>query len=223
MEQQNFISPLANQSNPEKEEDVSLRINVPEKIEPIYSLEDFATKLSEHIVGLKIDDPTLPDRIIEDQKVIRTKYSLPSLESRSNLTEYERSLLEIAKSTGVIIKSKSECGKFFEDYPYAGGVHFGEEKKVGVDINRTSFESYAKSLVILEHELIHALQKKHSPQMPIELMEYEAYIAGGNNTYIKEHPQIARLVFDSLIGASVRHWYNQTSEERGEEVTPTWL
>ena len=194
----------------------SLGLLTPEEKTPEFTeqIDGFANKLSEQIIGLRINDPALPDRLIEDQKIIRAKYSLPKLEARGNLDEYERDLLDIAKSTGVTIKSKSECGQFFNDYSYVGGVNFEKENKIGVDIDKTDSKSYSKSLGILEHELIHALQNKYHPRMPIEQMEYEAYIAGGNNELIKEHPEIAKLVFENLIGTSVKHWYEQNRKEK---------
>ncbi len=187
-----------------------------------FGSEEFTTKLSEYLIGLKIDDPQIVERLIEDQKIIRVKYGLPSVGSITSPTEYERSLRVIAGDLGVEIKNTGEFGKFFDE-SHASGVYFEDQNKIGVDINTESRESYIRSINILEHELIHALQNKNSPRMPIELMEYEAYIAGGNNEALKDDPELVDFVFRHLIGASVSHWYSFESKKRGENISPTWL
>ncbi len=142
---------------------------------------------------------------------------------RSAPADYERALGKVAHEAGVEIRQRSDMGSFFREYPYAGGAHSPELSAVGVDIDRSNRESYEKGLGTLEHELIHALQEKYSPNMPIELMEYEAYVAGGNNEELKEFPEDTEAVlFQMLIGGSVRHWYTEMSKKRGIEVKPEW-
>lgn len=215
------ISDLQN----EKLEGEEISVTKPESLEKNEGKEsvDFATKLSEYITGLKPEDPQIIERLIEDQKIIRAKYDLPKREAISNPYEYERALRSIADSLGVSIKSKSECGSYFEEYTGIGAAHFENENKIGIDINRSNLESYSKSMSTLEHELIHALQHKNSPRMPIELMEYEAYIACGNNEILRDNQDLVKTVFQYLIGTSVMHWYTQESKNRGEEVTPVWM
>lgn len=184
---------------------------------------EFSTKLAEYITGLRPDNPMIVERLIEDQKIIRAKYGLPKREAINNPYEYELTLRKIAGSLGVSIKSRSECGSFFEEYNNVGAAHFEKENKIGVDIDRSNLKSYSKSMSTLEHELIHALQHKNSPRMPIELMEYEAYVACGNNELLREDLELVKTIFQYLIGASVMHWYSQESKNRGEEVSPKWM
>ncbi len=187
-----------------------------------FGSDEFATKLSEHLIGMKIDDPQIVERLVEDQKVIRAKYGLPSTDSMPSPSEYERFLRNVAKDLGTEIKSTGEFGKFFDE-SHAGGVYFEDRNKIGVDINSETRESYIRSINVLEHELIHALQHKYSPRMPIELMEYEAYIAGGNNEALRDDPELVDYVFRYLIGNSVSHWYSFESKKSGENISPTWL
>jgi hypothetical protein len=187
-----------------------------------FGSDEFATKLSEHLIGMKIDDPQIVERLVEDQKIIRAKYGLPSTDSMPGPSEYERFLRNVAKDLGTEIKSTGEFGKFFDE-SHAGGVYFEDRNKIGVDINSETRESYIRSINVLEHELIHALQHKYSPRMPIELMEYEAYIAGGNNEALRDDPELVDYVFRYLIGNSVSHWYSFESKKRGENISPTWL
>jgi hypothetical protein len=57
--------------------------------------------------------------------------------------------------------------------------------------------------------------------MPIELMEYEAYVANVNLQYLKEHPeQIAEVFFDFFIGGSVRFFYEQENKLRKAKGLP---
>ena len=126
-----------------------------------------------------------------------------------------------AEELGVKIVETSACGDFFEKVS-AGGVYFSEENKIGADVKKDSLSSYVQSLGILEHELIHSIQKQISPRMPIELMEYEAYIAGGNMEAVKADPEIAPLVFSMMIGHSVSTWYKLEGEKKGITLDPTW-
>jgi hypothetical protein len=63
--------------------------------------------------------------------------------------------------------------------------------------------------------------------MPIEAMEYEAYIGANLNTDLlqeEEDPKgiIRDVVFQSGIQISTDHWYNLKSNEEGETVAPSW-
>ncbi len=182
-----------------------------------------ANQLSKYIIGLGIEDPKMADRLASDQQAIRAKYSLPDLDMKTAApSEYESALRNMAKKEGVEIRSSHEFDAFFKENPYAGAVHLGEGR-VAVDVEREgSLKSYQSGLTKLEHELVHALQDKYSPRMPIELMKYEAYIANGNMDVFKNDPEMARVLFDMLIGGSVSHWYTEESKRRGEKVTPTW-
>ena len=196
--------------------------NPPQEIIDSRFKQSYASRLAEHITGLKKDDPEIIERIIEDQKIIREKYGLPKETKSIPITDYERLLRDIAKKLGVNIRAKSDCGDFFNKTPLAGGVYSGDLKYAGVDIDKETKETYIRSLSTLEHELIHALQHKLSPAMPIELMEYEAYIAGGNTKYLKTNPRAVEVIFGMAIGSSVNHWYKSMSKERSSEVLPEW-
>jgi hypothetical protein len=54
--------------------------------------------------------------------------------------------------------------------------------------------------------------------MPIEVMEYEAYIATGNTEVLKKERGLIEMLFSMLIGGSVLHWY---STQRNKS-TPPW-
>jgi hypothetical protein len=110
---------------------------------------------------------------------------------------------------GVTIEEESGCGKFFEEFRQAGGVFMDNERKIGVNIKKDDVQEYARSLNTLEHELIHAIQNIRYPSMPIELMEYEAYVAGGNMGVLREDTEIVEVLFGLLIEGSVRHWYEE--------------
>ncbi|MEI8337842.1 MAG: hypothetical protein WCF92_01695 [bacterium] len=210
------------EENPIQKEDVVAEITptkIDEKIIDQRFEQSYASRLSEYITGLKTDDPEIIDRLIADKEIIRVKYNLPA---QRLSTDYEKELQDIAKKIGVKIRETSDCGSFFKDNPFANGAYLTEANQVGVDIDKTSRIKYGESLNVLEHELIHALQKKLSRSMPIELMEYEAYIAGGNVKSLKENPKAVELVFSYLIGGSVNNWYHQKSKERKAEILPKW-
>src|SRR3989338_11711939 len=81
-----------------------------------------ASRLCEYLTGMKPDLPGMPERLKTDQDILRAKYRLPPM----NLppAEFERALMQIAQDLGVKLRTESECGKFFEENPFAGAVHF---------------------------------------------------------------------------------------------------
>lgn len=182
--------------------------------------QSFSSRLSEYLTGLKPEDPRMIERLKRDQEIIRAKYNLPN--PNLPLTEFERALIRIAENMDVKIRSKAEFSKFFKEEPFAAAVHLGEGK-ISVDINRAGLNEYYRSLNVLEHELIHAIQDKRSRSMPIELMEYEAYVAGANIEYLENNPEaIDKIFFNFFVGISVNIHYRRLSEERGREVVPEW-
>ncbi len=211
-----------------RDHQIKLEESIDEKFKEIKELLDFrfnqsyASRLSEYITGLRPEDPKMVDRLIEDQKIIRTKYDLPYYYEFNSIPEYEDFLYNIAKKYGTDIRTKSECGKFFDEVPFANGVAFGDINAVGLNIDKETDKTYTKSLLVLEHELIHVMQKNQTPAMPTEHREYEAYISGLNIDAIREHPNDLEVIFSFLIGGSVNTWYNLESKEKGELLKPKW-
>lgn len=196
------------------------------------SPEKFGHQLAEYITGLKLNDPTFLDRLIQDQNIIRTKYHLPQRGMRfDEPSEYERTLREMAKNLNVIVRSKRECGKFFTENRAAGGVFLQESNRIGVNIDKNNLEKYQDSLGIFEHELIHAFQEDQSPGMSIELMEYEAYTAGFNLQFLERKRkeknedigEYLDTMFDmDMIGGSVGIWYKLQNKGRDAVLEPKW-
>lgn len=194
------------------------------------SYSERAGKLAEYLTGLKIDDPQIVFKIAEDRKRVRGKYGLPTQTLIVvSISEYESQLRAIAHKYKIDIQKTTHFGDFFIKHPYVEAVNVVGEKRVGVDINKESPTSYKLSIEVLEHELIHALQGIQSPRMPIELMEYEAYIGGNVDMQELEgltDEQLRIFVLETLfgekIGGSVEHWYQEQSNKQGHEVKPPW-
>jgi hypothetical protein len=183
-----------------------------------------ASKLAEYITGIRPEDPRMLDRLIIDQKILRTKYNLPSLESRKeySFAEYERILYEIAEKNNVIIRDKNEHVRFFEKY-MANASYDEDLHSIFIDMKRNTDNEYGKSLITLEHELIHAEQEIHGKGMPIELMEYEAYVASMNMPKFKDAPgDIEPVLFSFCIGVSTNIWYAQNKEGEKGFTEPIW-
>jgi hypothetical protein len=183
-----------------------------------------ADRLIEYITGMRLDDPGIGDRLLMDRKIIREKYHFP--QTRGELVDYERFLKSVAKEKGVLIRNKSDCGSFFKDYPESGGVYFGDANQIGVDIDTATTESYRGDLVTLEHELIHALQRKYYPRMSSEIREYEAYVTGINIEGIRKYfdniqSPLLTFLAAPLLG-SVHHSYKENSKKEGFEIKPEW-
>lgn len=182
----------------------------------------FSDRLAEYIIGLKPGDPKIIDRLIEDQKIIRVKYGLPSYRDIPSLTGYEAFLKRIAEENRVKIMETSTCSEFFRNQKKLRGMYMEEQKKIFVDIDRDNEDTYRKNLRVLEHETIHALQHKRYPNMPIELQEYEAYIAGGDMEYLRSNPIAVESLFGILIGGSVLFWYTNENKHRVDKIKPEW-
>jgi hypothetical protein len=205
-----------NQQNLEELKREAIKKKIAERLD-----QSFTSRLSEYLTGMKPDNPAMLGRLELDQNIIRAKYHLPS--SDLPLPEFEQALRQIAKELNIEIKSKSDCGKFFEENTGAGAVHFGDDKQIGVNIDRKDLRSYANSLNTLEHELIHAIQQQESPSAPIELKEYEAYVANANLDYLKKNPEaVEEILFGFFINSSVNIYYNLESKRRGEKLSPKW-
>ena len=190
--------------------------------------DEYGDRLSDYLTGMRPEDPRMPERLVNDHYMLREKYHLPDEKmADQDMPEYERRLKEIAKKAGVKIKGTDEAGKFFKEYPMAGAAHFEETKEIAVNIDRSSAGSYRSSLDSLEHEVIHALQNKNTPDMPIEAMEYEAYIAANLNVKAiqEESPDRTegiRAIFQYAIGSSIENWYKEESSKQGMEIKPVW-
>lgn len=177
--------------------------------------QSWASRLAEHITGLRPNDPRMAERLVNDQLIIRGKYALPARAMRAdNPTEYERFLRERAKQIGTEIKAKSECGGYFDGDGIAAGAYFDKGNFIGASLDKSTRPSYARGLGVLEHEFIHAEQGNKAASMPIELMEYEAYVAGLSPEALLERPDNLEIIFSYLIGGSVMHWYNEKNKER---------
>jgi hypothetical protein len=183
-----------------------------------------ASRLAEYITGINLEDPTIVDRMIEDQKRIRGKYGLPDRRTIFfDPAEHERFLRSLAHKLNVEIREKSHCGKLIDNADGAEAVYFEETKNIGIDIDKTDLRSYIHSLNVLEHEMIHAMQFSNpTTSMPVELQEYEAYIGMGNMDALKNNPDMAEVVFEHLIGGSVQWWYSLLAKEKGIKEDPVW-
>lgn len=179
--------------------------------------ESYAGRLAEYVTGLKLDDPALIDRLTSDKAAIRGKYHLPSRNMPPY--EYERALRSILTGLNTRIKDVAECGKLLETA--ASAVYLENQNVIGVSIDRNSDE-YFRGLNELEHETIHAIQNHETPSMPIERMEYEAYLAGANLDAIAEDEEGPEVLFGFLIGGSVNWHYNELSEREGRKIRPSW-
>lgn len=195
--------------------------SVEEKIKDRFEQENL-DRMVEYVTGLHLNDPELLDRMGEDQIRVREKYGLPSRDYKfANPAEYERYLRELAEVNGIKIKSKSDCGKFFKQNSSAKAVYSDQDKFIGIDIEKTDMAKYLEGVTSLEHETIHSLQDKHYPGMPIEIMEYEAYVANWDIDYLRSNDAVA-MIFGYNVGGSVNQWYRERNEKFNENITPVW-
>lgn len=175
-------------------------------------------RFCEYLTGLRLIDPLLLDKLIEDQKVIRAKYGLPNINIIfDDPNQYEEILKKIAQDINVRIEKKSEFGSFFTDGS-SSGVYFNN--RIGLSIDKSDKEKYSLSISTLEHEIIHSLQRRNQPKMPIEQQEYEANIANFNFDdemidILRKNPSWTDVIFRKIL-ISVSYFYEPMEE------TPIW-
>ena len=174
-----------------------------------------ASRLCEYTTGFPLEDYRAFLRIINDHYVIRSKYGLPHSDAVTHEPAwYEDFLREIAKQEGVEIVDRSACGDFFMKNQNAAAVYLFDSKRAGVTIHKGAYDDYVQSIDYLEHEILHALQFAKTPSMPIEVMEYEAYIASHELSSMES-------TFRRMRG-SVESWYESLTEKAGKPVLPVW-
>ncbi len=184
--------------------------------------QSYKSRLIEYATGLRPDDPRMGNRLVEDAKAVEAKYDLPP--KAGPLTEIEHNLREIARKNQVDIRNKSACGRFFQEN-ITSGVYLTEPNAAGVDIDKSGEKEYWNDLLALRHELIHALQHIRYPGMPIEVMEYEAYISELNVELLRQHPEDIEDILGYYIFDSVAFWYKNRNKKRGQgepKIKPVW-
>lgn len=138
----------------------------------------------------------LGQRRVEVQATIRAKYRLPPRDMRfEDTTEYIRRLREIAEENGVDIRHGYEFQQFFDETPDAGAVFMPKYNAAVVPLS----EDLIKLAGYLEHEIIHGLQYKFYPRLTLRMMEYEAYVAGGNTRVLVSDPSIFGLMVNMSL------------------------
>ena len=196
--------------------------SVEEKIKDRFEQGDL-DRITEYITGFHLDNPELFNKMEDDQARVRARYGLLTRDYKyENRGEYERYLRELAEVNGVDIRSRSDCGNFFEKNTMAGGVSLDYQSILGIDMVKENSESYTRSLNTFEHELIHALQDKYYPSMPIEVKEYEAYVANWNIDRLRSDVEVLKTAFEMGVSSSVGQWYREQSESAGKNIAPVW-
>lgn len=198
-----------------------------EVIEFRFNQPDYS-RLAEYITGLRPGNSEMLDRLTYDQQKVRYKYGLPPMNwILENPTEYERFLRNIAKKNKTHIRYMSDCGVLlFSKASHIAAVYFYKRKDIGIDIDKTDKDAYLMSLAILEHEIIHSIQDTKF-FLPIEIVEYEAYVAGLNSEYFEDNSdEIGWRFFEDNVAVSVNYVYAKNNEKRSEKgldlIEPEW-
>lgn len=175
--------------SPQKSEEIT-RLTSPLTNLPVEFTPDQTTpsRLAEYITGIPGEHlPELVTRMALDQKKLMEEYNLPPFSLRfHNPNEYLSSLQIIARQHGIpIINLKENLDDVPKDarrklkeltqtlhYPFYDD-EYGTSTVYLPDPNSTKDEDLQKFV----HELIHAIDHRHNPQLQIELREYRAYLA----------------------------------------------
>lgn len=185
------------------------------------------SQLAKYITGLDYTDPNLPDLLINDINIIRAKYNLPPRDMAfEDPYEYQRQLTALVQQkAGTTIIPEGDRLAFFESNPEAGGVFNSNDNAILTKYPR--YDLYPENPqgalntqgTVLTHEVVHALQNKYYSGMPIERMEYEAYLATISQNWLKKASpaEIVNMLFDYKINGSVSWWY------KDQGLIPSWV
>lgn len=130
----------------------------------------------ERLFGKKFEDWTVTDlanHLLQDKRVIYTKYGLPAPEVP--YTERVERLYQLTKEYNIYVGDKCEREKFFQERLMAAvsvGAGDSTEPGLGIYLNRprtpsTNLDEDIERLDSLQHELIHGIQNTKYPRMSI--------------------------------------------------------
>ncbi len=114
-------------------------------------------------------------KMFQDRKEIALRYDMPIYEDFKDKKEFYSQLIDIAKKNNFTVSYVKKS--VLSNTGSAGGINSkGEMVVPNIDFeNSSEIERYYWG-VAFQHELLHLLQSKMNPNMPIEKMEYEAYV-----------------------------------------------
>jgi|GEM_PF-2940061 len=182
-------------------------------LEDIDLEDDEVKRMIKYITGIDYvlgKESLLRDRLLEDHDIVKSKYNLPDSRLRSDSpSEYISKLEEIGKKHDISIRNNYEMEVFFRGNEQIKAVFMEKSNEIYVPlVNKNNYEELIGYAENLEHELIHALQHKYYPNLPVEAMEYEAYVgANVSIEYLKEFPLDSIEKDFSAIKSSIEYWY----------------
>jgi hypothetical protein len=180
------------------------------------------SQLARGITGHELDGEKIVDCMIRDHQTVSQKYGLPDISQLNNRPwDYLRQIKQLLGDENIPIILTQETREFFTSnpdllasfFPKTNAISFNEPAVNSLGTNKTLF------LIATAHELVHALQHKHFPNMSIERMEYEAHVASLPLIAIKDKPiRYDKTVFDpsivfNSILFSINHFNKQTSDK----------
>ena len=113
--------------------------------------------------------------MMSDRKSVSEQYGIPLIESSESPNEYCKKLVGIAEEKGVVTvyvdqKSLNKANVA------AGYTSSGKLVLPKINFDTVTPVEARNWSIKMAHELIHAVQDKVNPSMPIERAEYEAYV-----------------------------------------------
>jgi len=126
-------------------------------------------------ISYEEDPEGVINKMISDRNEIYKKYGIPLSGEYKDSREYAKVLLDMAKNSDIPVSLVDPIA--LKKHGVGAGItQQGKIVASTIDLNScTDIEAYNWA-VKFGHELIHAVQQKHDPSIPIEQAEYEAYI-----------------------------------------------
>lgn len=163
-------------------------------------------RLCEYLLGTPTNAPETLARIKDDKVIIRDKYNLPK--NTENLRDYYNELLRIAKEDGISIVGRDIVERMGGNLNSVASA-FPHIKTVSIDIRETDWLEFKEGLGSLMHEIMHIKQFRDYTRAPIEIKEYEAFVATIDDEDITTSG-IHHLFMNMLL--SIRSYYRQVQD-----------
>jgi hypothetical protein len=162
------------------------------------------------------NSPDLANQLSEQRFALRDKYNLPDVRAvargEKSPEQYYNELISLSESEGVGVSYDLEEFAEINNLPEGCTGMYSDDIDNRIHLASTFDRTKPPSIIILEHELVHALQYKREKEMPIEKKEYEAYLIASGNMGILENPKFRDMLFSLMIMSST-YFYEQNGQK----------
>ena len=191
---------------------------------PVAEIDSPSTEVQENswssylrsVSDINPNSPDLAKQLSGERFALRDKYNLPDVlavaRGEKSPEQYYNELIALSEGEGIGVSYDLEEFAEINNLPVGCTGMYSDDIDNRIHLASTFDRTKPPSIIILEHELVHAMQYKRDRDMPIEKKEYEAYLIASGNKGILENPKFRDMLF-SLMVMSSKYYYEQNGEK----------